>query len=123
MAVFSYKALAVGGAVSTGELTAADRGEALRQLDRKGLQPISLSAKAEAPVKAVKSKAAGKKEGKAPPKVKSAAKSEATPSDGPLKLKRAEVVMFTEELSDMLAAGLQLEPALRSMENRQELGN
>jgi type II secretory pathway component PulF len=30
--------------------------------------------------------------------------------------------MFTEELSDMLAAGLQLEPALKSMENRQELG-
>jgi len=32
-------------------------------------------------------------------------------------------VLFTEELSDMLAAGLQLEPALKSMENRQELGN
>ena len=30
--------------------------------------------------------------------------------------------MFTEELSDMLSAGLQLEPALKSMENRQELG-
>nr|WP_226894901.1 type II secretion system F family protein [Luteolibacter marinus] len=30
--------------------------------------------------------------------------------------------MFTEELSDMLAAGLQLEPALKSMEGRQELG-
>jgi general secretion pathway protein F len=32
-------------------------------------------------------------------------------------------VLFTEELSDMLSAGLQLEPALKSMENRQELGN
>jgi type II secretory pathway component PulF len=33
------------------------------------------------------------------------------------------VVLFTEELSDMLSAGLQLEPALKSMESRQELGN
>jgi type II secretory pathway component PulF len=40
-----------------------------------------------------------------------------------LKLKRAEVILFTEELSDMLGAGLQLEPALKSMENRQELGS
>lgn len=31
--------------------------------------------------------------------------------------------MFTEELSDMLGGGLQLEPALMAMENRQELGN
>ena len=40
---------------------------------------------------------------------------------GPVKLKRSQVVMFTEELSEMLAAGLQLEPALRVMENREEL--
>ena len=48
---------------------------------------------------------------------------EVTIPDGPIKLKRQEVVLFTEELSDMLSAGLQLEPALKSMENRQELGN
>lgn len=40
---------------------------------------------------------------------------------GPIKLKRSQVVMFTEELAEMLAAGLQLEPALRVMENREEL--
>ena len=43
MAVFNYKALGAGGAVVTGELTAGDRGEALRQLDRKGLQPVKVS--------------------------------------------------------------------------------
>jgi len=32
-------------------------------------------------------------------------------------------VLFTEELSEMLRAGLQLEPALKSMENREELGS
>ena len=49
-------------------------------------------------------------------------KEEAIP-EGPVKLKRGEIVLFTEELSDMLAAGLQLEPALKAMENRQELGS
>ena len=117
MATFTYRALAAGGAVSTGELTAADRGEALRQLDQKGLQPVSLSAKV-----ALKSEAISKKGDKATSRVK---KEEKAPvlSTGPLKLKRADVVLFTEELSDMLTAGLQLEPALRAMENRQELGN
>lgn len=38
-------------------------------------------------------------------------------------MKSKEVVYFTEELSDMLAAGLQLEPALRAMEDREEEGN
>jgi general secretion pathway protein F len=41
---------------------------------------------------------------------------------GPVKLKRAEIVIFTEELADLLGAGLQLEPALKTMENREELG-
>ena len=41
---------------------------------------------------------------------------------GPIKLKKSEIVLFTEELSELLGAGLQLEPALRVMENREELG-
>ena len=50
-----------------------------------------------------------------------AAKANAKAPKGPVKLKRAQVVMFTEELAEMLAAGLQLEPALRVMESREEL--
>lgn len=42
---------------------------------------------------------------------------------GKVKLKRAQVVLFTEELSDLLGAGLQLEPALQIMESRDELSN
>jgi type II secretory pathway component PulF len=42
MAVFSYKALNSKGAVSQGEIDAADRTDALRLLDRKGLQPVSI---------------------------------------------------------------------------------
>lgn len=129
MAVFSYKALA-GGAVTTGEIDANDRREALRILDRKGLQPVKLTESKTAEPRA--KRVAAPKDAK-PSKTgkKPAAKAKAAPSkkedeeipEGPLKLKRAEVVLFTEELSDMLAAGLQLEPALRAMENRQELGS
>ena len=121
MPIFAYKALAANGSVTTGEIDAADRPEALRVLDKKGLQPVNLR---ETAVAAKKSTAAskGKSEENNRSKGKPAAKEDAIP-EGPIKLKRAEVVLFTEELSDMLSAGLQLEPALKSMENRQELGN
>ncbi|MDB4754762.1 type II secretion system F family protein [Akkermansiaceae bacterium] len=122
MASFKYKALDSSGSIVTGELTAGDRGEALRQLDRKKLQPVSLN---------MDSGGAGPKEkgsatkpaapGRAAAPGKPVVADEEIP-DGPVKLKRADVVLFTEELSDMLSAGLQLEPALRAMENRQELG-
>ncbi len=116
MAIFSYKALSASGSVTTGELDAADRSEALRRLERKGLQPVQLK------------QAAGAAAAAASTKAKANAKaSQAVGQDhlqaGPIKLKRAEVVLFTEELADMLGAGLQLEPALKAMEGRQELGN
>lgn len=130
MPVFAYKALSATGSVQTGEVDAADRPEALRVLDRRGLQPVSLkeSANAKVPSATAKKSAKPKPEPAAPVKSSpdkpagKAGEEEKIP-EGPLKLKRAEVVMFTEELSDMLAAGLQLEPALKSMESRQELGN
>jgi type II secretory pathway component PulF len=128
MPIFAYKALATNGSVTTGEIDAADRPEALRMLDRKGLQPVNLrESTTSAPVVKrgkEKSNTADSPKASAKPSAKAAAKGkeDAVP-DGPIKLKRQEVVLFTEELSDMLSAGLQLEPALKSMENRQELGN
>ncbi len=124
MPLFAYKALATNGSVATGELDAADRPEALRMLDRKGLQPVQLKETAAA-TPAAKKRAAGNK-AQAEDNPRAAAKADAKETvipEGPIKLKRADVIMFTEELSDMLGAGLQLEPALKSMENRQELGN
>jgi len=125
VATFAYKALNGSGSVVTGSLDAGDRGEALRQLGKKGLQPVSLNLNAgaaEKPAKADKGKKPAKKAASTPAAGAKAAVEEEIP-EGPIKLKRAEIVLFTEELSDMLAAGLQLEPALRAMENRQELGN
>lgn len=137
MAVFNYKALGAGGAVVTGELTAGDRGEALRQLDKKGLQPVKVAearvvAKAAKPDKTArqrapltKAKPKGIVKASPKPKVKEEGREKGTKEspEGPLKMKSKEVVYFTEELSDMLAAGLQLEPALRAMEDREEEGN
>ena len=42
MPVFTYKALNNKGAVSQGDIDAADRTDAMRLLDRKGLQPVSI---------------------------------------------------------------------------------
>jgi type II secretory pathway component PulF len=124
MPVFAYKALASNGSVTTGELDAADRPEALKMLDRKGLQPVNLRENSRAAP--IAKKPAGGQKGKVEEAPRAQAKADAKEDEipeGPIKLKRAEVVLFTEELSDMLSAGLQLEPALKSMENRQELGN
>jgi type II secretory pathway component PulF len=122
MPLFAYKALASNGSVTIGELDAADRPEALRMLDRKGLQPVNLRETAAA-VPANKKSEGKAKAGASPRAAAKANPKEAVIPDGPIKLKRQEVVLFTEELSDMLSAGLQLEPALKSMENRQELGS
>ena len=122
MPIFAYKALASNGTVTTGEIDAADRPEALRVLDRKGLQPVSLRETAAAVPSAKKSDSKAKAADNQRPAAKEKSKDDAIP-EGPIKLKRQEVVLFTEELSDMLSAGLQLEPALKSMESRQELGN
>jgi type II secretory pathway component PulF len=114
MAIFSYKALSGNGTVSTGEIEASDRSEALRTLDKRGLQPVTLKES---------SKVADKKPSAKPTKREVVGEKTEVSADGMIRLKRAEIILFTEELSDMLGAGLQLEPALKSMENRQELGS
>lgn len=128
MAVFQYNALKPDGSTASGELQANDRPEAMLRLGRQGMKPISLSLKSEPASATAKSGGAksngAKPTGKKHELAKLDAKGkpvEAPLSNEPVKLKRAQIVMFTEELSDLLNAGLQLEPALRIMENREEL--
>lgn len=111
---FSYKALATNGTVATGEVEASDRSEALRLLDKRGLQPVTVKESV---------KALTKKETAMPKRREAVSGNAEVSADGTIKLKRSEVILFTEELSDMIGAGLQLEPALKSMESRQELGS
>ena len=123
MAVFQYSALKSDGTTASGELQAGDRPEAMKLLGRSGMKPISLSLKPEKGSEAKEAKV-GKKGKQLPAKYDAKGRpiveEEEIPT-GPVKLKRAQVVMFTEELSDLLNAGLQLEPALRIMESREEL--
>lgn len=144
MASFLYTALKKDGSLATGELNANDRADAFRRLDRNGLQPVSLKPKegdgaaatSTAPAKSSSAKSEksadkGAAPVKAAPKALKSSDSKsvdaakkATDSavvKGPIKLTRNQIILFTEELSDLLSAGLQLEPALRIMESRDEL--
>jgi len=104
MPTFAYSAHGPSGVI-TGELTAVDRAEAMNLLSKKRLQPFRLEQ-------------AGGVETRATPR-------SGAPifASGPIRLKLAQVVLFTEELSDLLGAGIQLEPALATMERRRELSS
>jgi type II secretory pathway component PulF len=107
MPLFSYSAHGPAGVI-TGELDAVDRAEAFAQLGRQRLQPFKLEqAGASAPARSM-------------PKAR-AKETSAAAGDGIIHLKLAQVALFTEELSDLLGAGIQLEPALATMERRKEL--
>lgn len=98
MPEFTYKASEPGGGLATGQLTASTRIEAYRLLRDRGLQPVTVS------------EAGGR-----------AATKEKSPGDAGLtRLSSNQLLFFTEELAELLDAGLQLEGALRVIEQRQE---
>jgi type II secretory pathway component PulF len=104
MPAFTYSAQGPSGLI-TGEIAAADRAEAFSILGRKKIQPIKLEATSE-----VKTTSKAKTKTSAEPL-----------QSGPIKLKLTQVVLFIEELADLVSAGIQLEPALATMERRREL--
>jgi type II secretory pathway component PulF len=106
MARFVYEAMSRNGQRISGQMEAQSRAEAFRKLDRERLQPISLV----------------QQDGNGVLPEKKRQVSEAKPA-GPIRLSRAQIILFTEEMSDLLDAGLQLEPALRVMEERKELSS
>ncbi len=110
MAVFTYQGTGAKGERRTGELEASSRSEALRRLAMDRIQPLSLEVKTDAP--------AGRKSGKNPKDDSS--KSRRDILAGNIRLSNAQVILFTDELADFLNSGLQLEPALQLMENREE---
>ncbi|WP_395752035.1 type II secretion system F family protein [Prosthecobacter sp.] len=109
MPTFVYSAHGPSGVI-TGELAASDRSEAFALLGKKKIQPIKLEAAGDAKASA----------GTAAKSRQSMAADEVIPG-GPIKLKLPQVVLFVEELADLVGAGIQLEPALATMERRREL--
>src|ERR1700727_602652 len=107
MALFSYNAVSSDGGRVSGQVEAQSRAEAFRKVGRDRLHHISLVQ--QGGVEAI---------GVAKPR----------PGDEPvatrnIRLSGSQIILFTEEMSDLLDAGMQLEPALRVMEGRNELSS
>jgi general secretion pathway protein F/type IV pilus assembly protein PilC len=111
MASFRYKVLKKDGSLAEGSLEAGSRGEATRRLNEQGSRVLSLTEEA------LKEKAK-KKPAKPGTPDKPARKATSAPVENRLSSK--QLVQFTEELSDLLAAGVQLDAALHSIGKRSE---
>ncbi|HUB65992.1 MAG TPA: type II secretion system F family protein [Candidatus Methylacidiphilales bacterium] len=113
MAVFAYQGTGERGERRSGEVEASTRAEALRRLTKDRIQPLTLVAKADQVLTARKS---------VPNQTADAFKPRRNPgaSGRSIRLSHANLILFTDELSDFLHSGLQLEPALHLMENREE---
>jgi len=101
MPAFSYEAIVPGGGRTAGVLEARTRQEALALLTRQRLQPVRLLQDGAAPASAAVAASGGG-------------------AGGNRTMTEAQVIAFTEELGDLLDAGLQLEGALKMMEQRSE---
>jgi type II secretory pathway component PulF len=98
MPVFAYQALQPGGGKTSGEIEALSRQEAFNRLRQQNLQPFQL----------------------VPKGGEVAASSAAVVPAGETILNRQQVLLFTEELCDLLEAGLKLDRALQVIEQRQD---
>lgn len=101
MPAFTYTALTTTGQTVTGSITVGSRAEAFRKIESQALTPVKVTQE--------------EKSDAAKAKIAAAA-------GGPVKLKRAQLVLFTEELADLLDGGLQIDQAFRVMQERQESG-
>ncbi len=99
MPAFAYTALTTTGQTVSGSLNVGSRAEAFRQIEAQALTPVKVTQEEKSD--AAKAKAAAA-------------------AGGPVKLKRAQLISFTEELADLLDGGLQIDQAFRVMQERQE---
>lgn len=105
MAAYTYEAIQRGGRRLRGEIEARSRSEACDKLSREQLQPLWLKLRGHS--MDAQNQSTDNLQHSSLPR-------------GGYRLSAKQVMFFTEELSDLLEAGLQLEQALRIMENRQE---
>lgn len=94
---FVYTALDAGGKTVKGQVDVSTRGEAYKRLQEKRLTPVSVRASDDLEAAQARSKARGT-----------------------VRLGRAQLILFTEELADLLDAGVQLQQALSIMAERQQ---
>lgn len=99
MPLYRYKAVAPGGAVSTGELEAANEAEILDRLRDRGLMPMQVAPAAAAP-------AATASRGTRPPRRR---------WFEPRRVTADQLMALTRELATLLRAGLPLDRALETL--------
>lgn len=110
MPTFAYQAADGSGKDVSGTLEAADRASAVRALTGRGLQPFKIN-------EAQAMKVAGGKTTPAAAKAKGRAEEDDN-STKPVRMGSAQIQLFTEELAELLQAGMRLEPALKLMEGK-----
>lgn len=110
MSTFRYRALRKDGVVAEDELQAATRGEATRRLAEQGMQVLSLEERKDRKSPRKAAAKAGASEKKPVRKI----------APGENRLSSKQLIQFTEELSDLLSAGVQLDTALKSIGARSE---
>ncbi|MEM7600600.1 MAG: type II secretion system F family protein [Verrucomicrobiota bacterium] len=98
MPAFFYTAIDASGKQVSGNVIVRNKSEAYRELEAKTLIPVSVGLEDDPG-------GAGRKKSN-------------QVAAGPRKLKRAELILFTEELADLLDAGMQLERALKILNER-----
>ncbi len=108
MATFNYKAKDKAGQRVEGSVEANTRLLALRQIEKLGLVPVSLTAGSEA------TSPAPEKKNKTPAKLGKFSLF----FNRPPKMKTRDVLIFSTELSDLLASGMNLGQALTTLANR-----
>lgn len=122
MPAFAYQAIAADGSLKSGSIEAADRGDAVRLLSRRGLQARSVQAQGGTAAASKKAPAASSRKAAGAKKAGAPANSAQAPAPvdtgAELNLKKADVIRFTEDMGDLLASGLQVEQALQAMESR-----
>ncbi len=89
MPLFDYSALSTAGKTVSGNLQAATRADVFRKLESQSLTPVRVTEQVTE-------------------KSTAAAAAKAAASLEPVKLKRAQLILFTEELADLLDGGLQI---------------
>lgn len=103
MPSFTYTAIDRSGNQVSGQCLVRNKAEAYRELESKALTPIIVNIAAEGAIGS-KGKGGGKAQG--------------APARN-VRMKRQEMVLFTEELADLLDAGMNLERALKILNDRQ----
>ncbi|MEX2581523.1 MAG: type II secretion system F family protein [Verrucomicrobiales bacterium] len=109
MGAFRYKALQKDGSLTDGAVEGGSRGEAMRALNEKGMRVLSLEEEKNDKRSTSRKKGAPKSE---------AGKATVRSVEG--RLSSRQLIQFTEELSDLLSAGVQLDSALNSIGQRSE---